>query len=80
MAILVVPWDNLNQVVGDTGPYEMRDHAPITASQNCHEKAHIVGWDSSRTPPAVSVAPRPELLTRQRGAFGHGPHLCPTDV
>src|SRR5262245_20533153 len=27
-----------------------------------------------------SAASRPELLTRQRGAFGYGPHLCPADV
>ena len=47
MAILVVPWDNHNRVVGDTGPYAIRDHAPITASQNRREKAQIVGWDSS---------------------------------
>ena len=39
------PWDNHNRVVGDTGPYAIRDHAPITASQNRCEKAQIVGWD-----------------------------------
>ena len=27
-----------------------------------------------------SAASRPELVARQRGAFGHGPHLCPADV
>jgi len=43
MALLVVPWDNHNRIVGATGPYEMRDHAPITASQNRREKAQIVG-------------------------------------
>ena len=26
------------------------------------------------------AASRPELFARQRGAFGHGPHLCPADV
>jgi hypothetical protein len=49
MVILVVPWDNHNRVVGDTGPYEIRDHAPITVSQNRREKAQIVGWDYSST-------------------------------
>jgi hypothetical protein len=28
----------------------------------------------------LSAPSRPELLTRQLGAFGHGPHLCPADV
>src|SRR5262245_14007644 len=57
MAMLVVPWEHHNRVVGDTGPYAIRDHAPIMASQNRREKAQIMGWDYSRTPPVALRCP-----------------------